>query len=386
MKIVIITHPTYSPFFSIKLYTNMLVTNCLKYGYQVETWQAENYFNKPRVGKLLNYFYQFILFPREIRKKLKFKDANDKLYVFADQSLGYLVPIFKNYRHVVHCHDFLSQKSALEEIAENKVSTTGKIYQALIRRGFNKGRNFISISKATKNDLHRFLKDDPDISKVVYNGLNLDFNPVYKNDTYFDKLRNEFLNSATTSYILHVGGEHFYKNREGVLRLYLQLKKKYKIEDDLVMVGPQSDKLVDLLKDSKYQSQVHIISGVSDEQLKQLYSNAKFLLFPSLEEGFGWPIAEAMASGCPVVTTGKAPMTEVGSNAALYIPRLSASDSKDFQYNQWIEESASKIFKKLYNVNSRSDMVCAGLKNAKRFESNKSFEKIDKIYRKVYNI
>lgn len=385
MKIVIITHPTYSSFFSIKLYTNMLRSNCLNHEYQVEVWQAENYFNKPRVGKFLNYFYQMILFPREIKKKLKSKEANDKLYIFADQSLGYLVPIFKNYRHVIHCHDFLAQKSALEEIPENKVSTTGKIYQALIRRGFNKGKNFISISKATKNDLHRFLKDDPDISEVVYNGLNLDFSPFYKNDTYFDKLKNEFLNSATTSYILHVGGEHFYKNREGALRLYLYLKTKYKIKDDLVMVGPQSDTLINLLKDPKYQSQVHIINGVSDEQLKQLYSNAEFLLFPSLEEGFGWPIAEAMASGCPVVTTGKAPMTEVGSNAALYISRLSATHFEDIKYNQWIEESASKIFEKLYNMDLRSEMVAAGLKNARRFEPNKSFDKIDKIYHKVNN-
>ena len=151
------------------------------------------------------------------------------------------------------------------------------------------------------------------------------------------------------------------------------------------MVGPQSDTLINLLKDPKYQSQVHIINGVSDEQLKQLYSNAEFLLFPSLEEGFGWPIAEAMASGCPVVTTGKAPMTEVGSNAALYISRLSATHFEDIKYNQWIEESASKIFEKLYNMDLRSEMVAAGLKNARRFEPNKSFDKIDKIYHKVNN-
>ena len=60
--------------------------------------------------------------------------------------------------------------------------------------------------------------------------------------------------------------------------------------------------------------------AVGNEALAALYSGAELLLFPSLEEGFGWPIIEAQASGCRVVTTGKAPMTEVGGNAAFYLP------------------------------------------------------------------
>jgi glycosyltransferase involved in cell wall biosynthesis len=57
----------------------------------------------------------------------------------------------------------------------------------------------------------------------------------------------------------------------------------------------------------------------SNEELQALYSCANLMLFPSLQEGFGWPIIEAQACGCPVVTSNRMPMTEIGGDAATYI-------------------------------------------------------------------
>ena len=62
------------------------------------------------------------------------------------------------------------------------------------------------------------------------------------------------------------------------------------------------------------------LTNVDNETLRALYSAAELLLFPSLEEGFGWPIVEAQACGCRVVTSQKAPMTEAGGDAAFYLP------------------------------------------------------------------
>jgi glycosyltransferase involved in cell wall biosynthesis len=61
------------------------------------------------------------------------------------------------------------------------------------------------------------------------------------------------------------------------------------------------------------------LTGVADEDLRALYSTATMLLFPSLQEGFGWPIVEAQACGCPVATSRRSPMDEVGGNAAIYV-------------------------------------------------------------------
>jgi len=65
----------------------------------------------------------------------------------------------------------------------------------------------------------------------------------------------------------------------------------------------------------------HVIQArePSDEELRALYSGAAALLFPSLYEGFGWPLIEAQSCGCPVITSNRPPMTEVAGDSALYI-------------------------------------------------------------------
>jgi glycosyltransferase involved in cell wall biosynthesis len=83
---------------------------------------------------------------------------------------------------------------------------------------------------------------------------------------------------------------------------------------------------------------------------------AKIFVFPSLQEGFGWPILESMACGCPVVTTGRPPMTEVGGSAAIYIKPEKVADSARV-LNDILEWPAQK----------HSDCVEKGFKNLRRF-------------------
>ncbi|HYP70379.1 MAG TPA: glycosyltransferase, partial [Variovorax sp.] len=64
---------------------------------------------------------------------------------------------------------------------------------------------------------------------------------------------------------------------------------------------------------------VHVLRDVSHDDLRALYCGATALLFPSLQEGFGWPIIEAQACGCPVFTSDLAPMNDIGSDAAVYV-------------------------------------------------------------------
>jgi glycosyltransferase involved in cell wall biosynthesis len=110
---------------------------------------------------------------------------------------------------------------------------------------------------------------------------------------------------------------------------------------DFVHAGGLADKVVEL-------------QGVGNEDLGALYSSAVASLFPSLQEGFGWPIVEAQACGCPVFTSNRAPMTEVGGNAAVY-----------FDPTQ-ITSAADTIIQHLPRV---QEMRQAGLENAKRFRT-----------------
>jgi glycosyltransferase involved in cell wall biosynthesis len=112
---------------------------------------------------------------------------------------------------------------------------------------------------------------------------------------------------------------------------------------------------------------------VDNAALAALYSGAELLLFPSLEEGFGWPIIEAQACGCPVLTTGKDPMMEVGGNAAFYI-----ADPTD------AEAGAAAVEKLLAQKESvRTAVVRAGRENAARFSTERMIREYEAIYREV---
>jgi len=387
MNIVFLTHPEFSNIRSISLYTHMIAKGMQEREHTVQICSPKAYFNKlpglKGAKKWLGYIDQFLIFRISLQKRIK-RFPKDTLYVVSDQALGMWVPLIARKPHIVHCHDFLAQQSALGEIPENKVKKSGKIYQKLIRSGYSKADNFISISKKTKNDLHRFLTKDPDFSEVVYNGLNQKFIPG--NVIEVRKTLEELIKiELHQGYILHVGGNQFYKNRLGVVKIYEKWRGLQEKKLPLLMVGPDATTELNMLaSNSNYFEDIHFLQHVSDSNLQLLYQGASVLLFPSLEEGFGWPIAEAMASGCMVITTNKDPMLEVGGNSCFYIPRQpSASNSQE---KDWALEGA-RVLHKVLNLSDqeREERKALGVENAKRFDTQKALDKIEGFYKKVLN-
>jgi glycosyltransferase involved in cell wall biosynthesis len=123
-------------------------------------------------------------------------------------------------------------------------------------------------------------------------------------------------------------------------------------------------------------------TGYSDEQVCAAYSLATVMIFPSLDEGFGWPIAEAQACGCPVITTGEAPMTEVGGDAAFYIPRMPIGDSDAL--GEWSRQGAAALLRIIdLTAEERASVREKGFKNAARFRSAETMEKIEGFYRET---
>ncbi len=383
MNIVFLTHPEFSNIRSISLYTEMLAKGMQERNHTVQIFYPKPYFNKISISrgakKWLGYIDQYIIFKISFQQKMK-RFPKNTLFVVCDQALGMWVPNISNRPHVVHCHDFLAQRSALGEISENPVKRLGQLYQNLIRRGYSKANNFISISHKTKNDLHRFLPKTPKFSEVVYNGLNQEFNPGN-----IDEVRNElsenFKIKLHDGYILHVGGNQFYKNRAGVLKIYGKWRELQEKKLPLLMVGPQCTiELKMIAKSLEFFSDVHFLTEVSNSYLQKLYQGATVLLFPSLEEGFGWPIAEAMACGCPVITTKNKPMTEVGGDACFYIPR----QPNVVDISNWENQSA-KILDHVISLNEkeRKQVIASGLENAKRFNTQEALNKIEVIYKNI---
>jgi glycosyltransferase involved in cell wall biosynthesis len=384
MNIVIFTHPDFTGAHSISKYSKMIAEGMQQRGHFVEVRTAIPYLYRlpfPKgLKKWLGYIDQFFIFPLVFKKQLK-KYPKNTLFIFADQALGPWVPLVSDRPHVIHCHDFLAQRSALGEIPQNKVGITGKVYQSLIRRGYRNGKYFISISQKTQTDLHRFLGGTPPLSKVIYNGLNQDFKPSNV-EVARKKLEVELSLNLKDGYILHVGGNQFYKNRKGVLQIYNAWRESNKRKLHLIMIGPYPTNNLKRLQDnSKFSEEIHFYTNISDELLKVVYQGARVFLFPSLEEGFGWPIAEAMASGCPVITTDKAPMNEVGGRNCIYIPRYPESKASE---EKWARDSAGTLDHTLkLSEEARQELIETGIENAMRFNPKDALEGIEIIYKEV---
>lgn len=384
MKIIIFSHPEFISHQSMPRYTKMLLKGMVSRGHEVHVWYPKPLMFKFAIFKALEkwfgYIDQYLVFPFIVKNRLKSIPNNDTLFVFMDQALGPWVPLVNHRPHVIHCHDFLAQRSSMDEIAEHKIGWTGKLYQKMIRNGFSKGNHFISVSKKTQLDLHRFLSKMPVTSEVIYNGLNRNFS-VGNVAQLKENLSISTQIDLHGGFILHVGGNHWYKNRSGVIEIYNALRDNYEIAIPLWLIGEKPNQELELTYDkSPYKNDIHFSIGGTDELVNDAYASASVLLFPSFEEGFGWPIAEAMASGCPVLTTKEAPMTEVAREAGYYIPRSPGLANNPV----WAAKAAEVLFEILQlNQEKRNALINKGLKNTKRFDQSHTLDKIELLYSKI---
>jgi glycosyltransferase involved in cell wall biosynthesis len=134
----------------------------------------------------------------------------------------------------------------------------------------------------------------------------------------------------------------------------------------LVLAGkPWTREMKRFVQDHDLGEHVLELRGVSNQELQALYSTARGLLFPSLYEGFGWPVIEAQACGCPVFTTNRPPMTEIGGSNTVYIDP------------QAPEQAAECIAKALTRHGGGGE---AAILNAKRFTDKKMINEYIHLY------
>lgn len=381
MNIVFFTHPLFMGSQSMPRFAGMLTEGMKKRGHRVILWYPKpRFFRFPvpaGIKKWMGYVDQFMVFPAEVRSFLK-ACPEDTLFVFTDHALGPWVPLVESRPHVIHCHDFLAQLSALGSISEKTTSWTGRRYQELIRQGFSRGRHFISVSEKTREDLHQLLPTIPAHSEVVYNGMNQTFKPCNTAEAG-TLLGEKFELNLNSGYILHVGGNQWYKNRKGVVEIYNAWRSSDELKLPLLLIGKEPGTgLLKACEESPYKRDIYLLSNIADEDLQLAYGGASVMLFPSLAEGFGWPVAEAMASGCPVITTNEAPMSIVAGKAGFLIPR------RPFQEPEapaWAAKAAEVVKEVLaLSPRERKKVTDAGLENVRRFDPSDFMDRIERIY------
>jgi glycosyltransferase involved in cell wall biosynthesis len=216
-------------------------------------------------------------------------------------------------------------------------------------------------------------------SEVAYIGLNSDFS-IMQRDAAISQLAPFLSPSEKDGFLLHVGGNPWYKNREGVIEIYRAWCKVTSSAIPLWMIGsPPTDSLRKAANNVPNGGHVRFLDGLSDVQVRSAYNLTKLFLFPSLEEGFGWPIAEALACGALVLTTGHAPMTEVGGDAVEYLSRRPFSNR-----DEWAREGATKIAMLLgLSDSEKQSRQALGFEQANKFSTDATLDRYEEHYQRI---
>jgi glycosyltransferase involved in cell wall biosynthesis len=278
-------------------------------------------------------------------------------------------------------HDLLALRSALGEFPENTTSSSGRLYQLYIRHGFKQAKHFISISQKTREDLHHYGQVDAVTSEVVYNGINYPYLPIPENEA-MDLLLQRNLSVDPSGMILHVSGNQWYKNVPGVIRIYAEYAKNHDKPLPLWLVGSsryKSQLQIDV-NEVPPQGKVLFLTIADSHILQAAYSLSRAFLFPSFAEGFGWPIIEAQACGCLVLTTDMPPMNEIGGPATRYIPLLRASDD----VNTWAT-NAAKVLDDVLKLSDadHATLVSQAVSWAQNFDADTAIDGYLRIYHQV---
>jgi len=176
------------------------------------------------------------------------------------------------------------------------------------RRVASKAVRIIAVSQATKDELTRLYGVDPAKITVIPEGYNTFFQPV--------------AGVERQPFFLFVGTVSPRKNLAGLFQAYAQLPPEIREEYRLKVVGAEgwnTNQIFQTYQNLKLEGEVEFLGYQGDEALRTLYNQAAAFLFPSLYEGFGIPILEAMACGCPVITSNISSMPEVAGEAALLV-------------------------------------------------------------------
>lgn len=322
-----------------------------------ENWLFPGYFRgKNRLLKLFQYFRFAPNHNREMETYLESHLSSGKIDLFHPTYYNsYFIKLVNQCKvpYILTVHDLIHEKfpyffEDVHQILREKKDT------------ITHARRIIAISESTKKDIIEFFNYPSDQIDVVYHG-NLELNLGIPKDI-LDK----------ENYILFVGNRDYYKN---FLFFIESIKSLMRDNPNLKIIaaggGPFSEKELTHFEKLRLNSRIIHRNFKNDSELFDLYQKAVLFVFPSLYEGFGIPLLEAMAAGCPVVCSNTSSFLEVACDAAKYFDPTNAES---------IEHAVTEVYRKR---DIQLSLREKGFENRKRFSWNKTTEQTVGSYRKA---
>ena len=228
-------------------------------------------------------------------------------------------------------------------------------------------------SDSSKKDIKTMLNCPESKIKTVYLAPDEKYQKLIIGNEIKEELSKKF--GLQGDFILYAGDANYNKNIESLIKAFARIDKKYQ----LVLVGkawennqlPEVQKAKEIVKNESLDDRVRFVGFLDDRELVQLYNLAKVYCQPSFYEGFGLQILEAMACGCPVVTSNLSSMPEVAGAAAVLVNPYR------------IEDIAEGINRLITDESFRKDKINLGYTQTKKFSWVKTAEETIKYYEKV---
>jgi glycosyltransferase involved in cell wall biosynthesis len=274
-----------------------------------------------------------------------------------------LPPLFRS-RAVVTIHDIIHVL-----YPQFLPSRAAHLYaRVMIRRALERADRIITVSYNSKRDLVDYFNVPPGRIEVIYNGVS----PLFRPDIPESERRRVAEKYRLPSpYLLFLGGEKPHKNVQNVVRAFAQARRKRDLPHALVLAGPMPKnraRLDALIAALELAPAICETGLIEEADLPGLYAGADAFLYPTLYEGFGLPVVEAMACGVPVLTSATSALQEIAGGYAYLV------DPMD------IDAIAGGIVVLTTDERVREDFRELGKKRALDFNWDKAAERTLEVY------
>lgn len=261
-------------------------------------------------------------------------------------------------RRVITIHD-LTYKRFPELLQRETLDNL----EAEMDREIARADAIICVSEATREDLLHFYDVDPGRVFAIQSGTIIDSTTV-----------DEGVDRLPSRYILFVSTIEPRKDLDTLLRSFEILKSRGEYAGDLVIVGKvgwKSEPTMEAIRRSRWTESIHHLDYLSRNALTSAYRRAEVFVMPSLYEGFGFPILEAMAQGVPVIAANSSSLPEVGGDAAVYFQPRDA------------EALAASIREVTSDDGLRSELLARGKIRIEQFSWKNAAAQTMKVFHRV---